>query len=321
MMRFALLLAFSLIASIAFAKDVSGSKDHPLVGRYRGAEISFYNANDFDEAWLLQAPLNYTAISSGKVSEHGGEEWLKLQGRVTKIRYDGPSGRSSLEIMGNLEAALKDKGFSVLFECADADCFVGTSTDSYLLGWSLDGAQQNARYASRARYLLAVLDRPEGKVYAAMLVGEAASGTTVYVRVVELKAMESGKVVFVDADAMQKSIAASGHAAIYGIFFDTDRDVLKPDSKPSLEQIARLLKSNPGMGLIVTGHTDNQGAFDYNVDLSRRRASAVVTALVNQYGVARERLTAFGAGMAAPAAANSTEEGRAKNRRVELVEK
>lgn len=321
MRAFIVLLCLLALSVSAQAKDAAGSKDSPLVGRYQGSQISFYATRDFDDAWLLQAPLNVTAISAGAKSAHGGEEWLKVQGRSTEIRYDGPVGRSSLEIISNLQSGLAAKGFTTLFDCADTACFAGATNDSYLLGWYLDDAQQNGRYAAHARYTLASLDRPEGKVYVALLVGEATSGPTVFLRIVELKPMDAGKVVFIDADAMQKSLAASGRVALYGIYFDTDRDTLKPDSKPTLDQIARLLKTDLELKLIVAGHTDNQGAFDYNVDLSRRRAAAVVGALAATYGIARDRLTPFGAGMAAPAAPNSTEEGRAKNRRVELVEK
>ncbi len=317
----ALLLCFLLVPASVHAKDIAGARDHPLVGRYQGSEISFFATTDFDETWLLKAPLNYAAISSHQVAEHGGPEWLKLQGRTTRIRYDGPAGRSSLEIMANLHAGLAAKGLATLFDCADEACFTGNMQDSYLLGWQLDSAQENGRYAGHVRYVLASRDRPEGTIYVALLVGESATGTTVFLRIVELKPMEAGKVVFVDADAMQKSITSSGRVALYGIFFDTNRDTLKPDSKPTLEQIARLLNSNPGLKLVVAGHTDNQGGFDYNVDLSRRRAAAVVAALVAGYGIAGDRLTPFGAGMAAPAAPNTTDEGRAKNRRVELVEK
>ncbi len=303
------------------AKDVAGAKDFPLAGRYQGSEIGFYATNDFDDAWLLKAPLDYAAISGKAVSEHGGSEWLKLQGRVTQIRYDGPAGRSSLEILANLQAGLAEKGFSTLFDCADEACFTGAVRDSYLLGWELDGAQQNGRYATHARYTLASLDRPAGKVYVAMLVGEGTPGPTVFLRIVELKPMDAGKVVFIDADAMRKSLAASGRVALYGIFFDTNRDTLKPDSKPTLDEIGHLLKTNKDLKVIVAGHTDNQGAFDYNVDLSRRRAAAVIATLAADYGIAKDRLTPFGAGMAAPAATNSTDEGRRQNRRVELVER
>ena len=229
MRALAFLLCLLAVPVSAQAKDAAGSKDSPLVGRYQGSQISFYATRDFDDAWLLQAPLNVTAISAGAKSAHGGEEWLKVQGRSTDIRYDGPVGRSSLEIIGNLQSGLTAKGFTTLFDCADTACFTGATNDSYLLGWYLDDAQQNGRYAAHARYTLASLDRPEGKVYVALLVGEATSGPTVFLRIVELKPMDAGKVVFIDADAMQKSLAASGRVALYGIYFDTDRDTLKPD--------------------------------------------------------------------------------------------
>lgn len=304
-----------------FARDIAGGRDHPLLGRYQGSEITFYAASDFDDAALLQAPLDYDAILAKRVSETGGPEWRRVQGRVTRIRYDAPAGRSSLEVMANLTAGLAGKGFAPIFDCSDADCFTGSMKDPYLLGWQVDSAQENGRYADHARYLLASLERPQGMVYVALLAGEAGGNTTVFARVVELKPMETGKVVVIEADAMQKSLAASGRVALYGIYFDTNKDVLKPESKPTLDQIAKLLKDSPGLKLIVTGHTDNQGAFDYNVGLSLRRAVSVVVALVSQYGIASDRLTPFGAGMAAPAAPNTTEDGRSKNRRVELVAK
>ncbi|HNI35755.1 MAG TPA: hypothetical protein PLV93_10170, partial [Microthrixaceae bacterium] len=84
--------------------------------------------SEFDEAALLQAPLNYDAILAKQVSDTGGPEWRRLQGRVTRIRYDAPAGRSSLEIMANLKAALAGKGFATVFECADAACFAGSMT-------------------------------------------------------------------------------------------------------------------------------------------------------------------------------------------------
>ncbi len=95
---------------------------------------------------------------------------------------------------------------------------------------------------------------------------------------------------------------------------------MKPESEPTLREISRLLSANPALRLHVVGHTDSVGTVDYNMDLSRRRAEAVVQALTSDYGVSSGRLRAAGVGPLAPAAPNTTEEGRAKNRRVELVE-
>lgn len=104
------------------------------------------------------------------------------------------------------------------------------------------------------------------------------------------------------------------------MLFDFDSAAPRPDALPQVEQIARFLRGEPGLRVVVVGHTDAEGDFAYNAELSRRRAEAVAEALVRDHGVERSRLTPFGAGMAAPVSTNRTEEGRALNRRVEIVE-
>ena len=79
---------------------------------------------------------------------------------------------------------------------------------------------------------------------------------------------------------MAKGLGEAGHIALYGIYFDTDKAVLKPESRPTLEQIAKLLTSQPQLSVFIVGHTDNQGAYDYNLDLSKRRAEAIAAELV-----------------------------------------
>jgi outer membrane protein OmpA-like peptidoglycan-associated protein len=102
-----------------------------------------------------------------------------------------------------------------------------------------------------------------------------------------------------------------------GINFDFNSDVIGPDSRPVLDQAAEILKENPGVQVVVKGFTDSVGSVAYNQALSVRRAEAVYRYLVNQ-GVDPERLTVQGFGMSDPIADNSTEAGRAQNRRVEL---
>jgi outer membrane protein OmpA-like peptidoglycan-associated protein len=118
---------------------------------------------------------------------------------------------------------------------------------------------------------------------------------------------------------MSRSLEDTGKVALYGIYFDTDKDALRPDSQPTLQEISKLLAANPQLNIRVVGHTDNQGKADYNLDLSRRRAAGVLRELTSKYGVAANRLDSFGCGLYAPVASNASEEGRAKNRRVELV--
>lgn len=139
------------------------------------------------------------------------------------------------------------------------------------------------------------------------------------------------RLIIVEKEAMSQEVAANatvfaddihttGHAAVYGIYFDTNKSEIKPESEKALAEIAKLLKKEPGLKLNVVGHTDNTGTMDANMKLSQARAEAVVQALVAKYGIAASRLKGYGVGPLAPVSSNQTEEGKAKNRRVELVE-
>jgi len=147
---------------------------------------------------------------------------------------------------------------------------------------------------------------------------EASPGGIEYVlEIIEKQAMQQD--VVADAASLAQSIRDTGKAAVYGIYFDSGKAVIKPESEPTLKEIVKLLKADPKLKLYVVGHTDNVGTYDYNMKLSKDRADAVVKELVGKYGIAASRLLSCGAGPIAPAASNLTEEGRARNRRVELV--
>jgi outer membrane protein OmpA-like peptidoglycan-associated protein len=136
--------------------------------------------------------------------------------------------------------------------------------------------------------------------------------------IVEKEAMVQ-KVV-ADASLMADSIGETGKVAVYEIFFDFNKADIKPESEPALREIAKLLSEKKTMRLHVVGHTDNVGGYDYNMKLSQARADAVVQALVTKHKVDGTRLKAAGVGPLSPVASNRTEDGKAKNRRVELVE-
>jgi outer membrane protein OmpA-like peptidoglycan-associated protein len=126
--------------------------------------------------------------------------------------------------------------------------------------------------------------------------------------------------IVADANSMAQDIKMTGKVAIYGIYFDFNKADVKPESEPTLKEIAKLLKQNPKLNLYVVGHTDNVGSMSANIDLSQRRAQAVLQVLTTKHGVDKKRLEAYGVGPLCPAAPNKTDEGRAQNRRVELVE-
>jgi OmpA-OmpF porin, OOP family len=151
----------------------------------------------------------------------------------------------------------------------------------------------------------------------AFVTGGNAGNSQYNVYIVE-KALMNQDVV-ADASSIASSIKETGKAAIYGIYFDTGKWDIKAESTPALKEIAKMLQANAAMKLYVVGHTDNVGTFDSNVKLSNSRADAVVKELIGKYSITAARLQPFGAGPTAPVKSNLTEEGRAKNRRVELV--
>jgi flagellar motor protein MotB len=285
----------------AWAQDAEGSKDHPLISRYPGSTISHYSEKAFDE---YELPLSKVASGKYAKTQH-------VEGKVTAIYYTTPEGRSAVEVYRNYESALKNAGFETLFTCART-CGDAPPSGSF----PLDDAFGN--YAADTRYLAAKLARAAGEVYVALWVYDSTFDIKSFLAVVESKPMETG-LVTVDAATLAGDISRTGHASVYGIYFDTGKADVKPESDATLKEVAKLLQQDPKLKLYVVGHTDNQGTLETNMDLSMRRANAVVQALAGKYGVAAARLKALGDGPSAPVASNDNEDGRAKNRRVELV--
>jgi OOP family OmpA-OmpF porin len=137
-------------------------------------------------------------------------------------------------------------------------------------------------------------------------------------RIVAKQAMKQD--VVADAASFSRDLDATGKVAVYGIYFDTAKSDLKPESDAAIAEIAKLLKTNISLRLFVVGHTDTVGDAAMNLRLSQARAQSVVAALTAKHGVPASRLSSFGAGPYAPVASNKDEDGRAKNRRVELVD-
>ena len=318
-----------LISASAGSFAAEPAKDNPLVGRYEGSVLDGYKAAAYDEVGLIKEPLQNWG--------GGKPDLLKVEGKVTLYLYRLPKERSLLEVQRNYESSLKAKGFEIVFSCgtANGSCYkprdgsVDTTTPyDFALAfdqpeWPRLGSRGDyARnyFAVSGRYLLARKTGPSGTVYASIALAEhnAEVGNHAFVRVVESKPMEENKIVFLDATAMQKSLAETGRVNLYGILFDLDKDVIRPESQPTLDEMTKLMRNNPPLKLSVVGHTDAQGEAKHNDDLSKRRALAVISVLVKA-GVDPRRFTTRGAGASEPVAPNDSEAGRAKNRRVELV--
>ena len=300
-----LLVGLAAVSAGAQGQDVEGSKDYPMISRYPGSVISQYLQKEYDEFTL---PLGKLVDAKFAKSQH-------LEGKVTRIVYAAPQGRAELEVFRNYQGALKKAGFETLYTCGPQECSSSGGGGSarlygngdYDIYWGPDHG---------IRYLSAKLARPEGDVYVSLFVND--EGPQVILYAVEMKPMEAD-LVTVNAASLANDINRTGHASVYGIYFDTGKAEIKPESEATLKEIAKLLQGSPNLKLFVVGHTDNQGALDMNMDLSRRRADAVLVALTTKYGVAPAKLRAFGNGPYSPMASNDSEDGRAKNRRVELV--
>jgi len=320
----AILLASLILAQgSTFAQDKEGAKDHPILKRYQDSFIFQYSQAAYAPYKLgLGKGLNPAAPASYKKTSEREE---MLEGRVTRLSYLAPAGRSGLEVFRNYEQELKDKGFTTLFKGELEEL-------GYRFGSRYEGVfGQIFEYNDDGnRYIAAKLERPEGNITVAIYVSEYSMGLTgglrpikgqpvIQVDIIEDKPMDE-RMVVVSAEKMATSIETTGRIALYGITFDFNKADIKAESTPTLEQMAKLLRTIPTMKLLVVGHTDNVGGFDYNMNLSGKRAFAVVDELSGRYGIDARRLTPMGASFMAPVASNRTEDGRAKNRRVELVE-
>jgi outer membrane protein OmpA-like peptidoglycan-associated protein len=138
-------------------------------------------------------------------------------------------------------------------------------------------------------------------------------------REIILKETQLTQDVVATAAALSGGLTGNGHVIVPGILFDTGKADVKPESSAALQEIVKLMQQDAKLKIFVVGHTDNVGAVAANLDLSKRRAAAVVAVLISQYHLAADRLQAFGAGPYAPVSANTSEAGRSLNRRVELV--
>lgn len=291
----ALLVGLGVAAGTAHA---AAEVDHPLVSRYEGSVIQSKKVADFDQYKLI----------TGRTAK-GEFEGETLEGKVTRIVYQNPAERSTLEIFRNYQQALGKAGVTTLYTCAVDECGPAYARSA----WS----RHNGLFAASdgdPRYLAGKLATDRGTAYIALMVGKART----QLDVIEIKGMQGGLVV-VNAAALAEGIDRDGKVSVYGIYFDTDKAVIKPESKPAIDEIARLLQQRPQLKIYVVGHTDMTGSLEHNRTLSEARANSVVAMLVESHGIAAARLEGHGVGPLAPVAPNANESGRARNRRVELV--
>ena len=249
---------------------------------------------------------------------------------MTRIYYELVGERTHADVYANYKKALTGAGFKLL-----ADGFQVNASQSPEIGsrkwlgvyYAMNefpasagvALLQGSATSGGSAFLAAKKEQAGGLAYVAIgLTQQRADRVSFLIDVIEVGNVETG-LVTIDAEAMGKDIDQYGKVALYGLYFDHDKAVLKSESKPALVEIATLLKARPTLNVYVVGHTDSTGTFAYNLKLSADRARAIVGALVKDYGIASARLEPHGVASLAPVVTNQSDGGRAKNRRVELV--
>lgn len=261
--------------------DIKGVQDPTLFTRLPNYYLPF--ANSFDEKQF--DGHDFLVSQAGKAVKQ------RIEGHCVKYTYsyDASAGAppSPLQIIRNYQNAGAKVGMETLFEAVNGSVHLRTTL----------------RLNRNGRETWTEVRVPNSMTY--------------YVTVIEREAMKQD--VTASAEALRNGLKQNGHVEVPGIFFDSGKADIKPESGPALQEIAKLLKAEPGINVWVVGHTDYVGSAETNAALSAARASAVAKALAKDYGLDAKRLSAYGVGPYAPVATNATEEGRAKNRRVELV--
>jgi OmpA-OmpF porin, OOP family len=282
-------IAVALFAQAALAQaegheDVEGAKDHPMVQRFPGSVIHDYVNREFEEVGFPVA------------DEDSEVKTRPVEGRYTYIMYLLPKSASCTQVTRNYEKAFQQAGLQI---------HRGVNGPRKIVNWN------NGKWVSAE----GTPNGGKGVVY--LFYGCPYDAGSADLVVVEAEAMEQK--VALDASAMQKEIEKSGRVALHGINFDTGKATITPDSAATLQQIAELLSRNGDWKLRIEGHTDNVGKPKDNLALSQRRAEAVRDWLVANAKVAAARLQTKGFGDTKPVAGNTSDDGRAQNRRVELV--
>lgn len=268
------------------------AREHPLLKFYPQASVMEYVSKEFDSVEIVTG-YNRAAAEPATKSV--------LEGRITHYYYSHKPNTSALEIVRQYESALKKAGFQTIVagKGATTPGIEDINADDAFGAFRLDRGGKPVAYIQVIAGYNGGPDNPESKVV-----------------IVEPKAMEQK--LEANAEAWFDELSKSGRIAVYGINFETGKTTLRPDAERMLQEVRKLASSHPELKLLIEGHTDNVGGPAANRKLSEDRAAAVKSWLA-AHGVKPAQLTTTGLGDSRPVADNASEEGRARNRRVELV--
>ncbi|HED38740.1 MAG TPA: DUF4892 domain-containing protein, partial [Ignavibacteria bacterium] len=271
-----IIFAFIITAVLSpdlLAKDASGSKDHPLLSRYKGAEIIKYNAIDYDEYALGISP-----VKNGKI------ETKSLEGKITTIIYKLDKKLSTFQVFKNYESALKRHGFKKTFTCTNKNCgdyfpkklVIGTNREITYNPVDV----YNMKPTSDFRYLSGSFEKQGKLIHVSLLISKNKYNNQVFVAqdIVESTEMQQG-LITIDLKSLDQAISQTGKATLHGLNFESNSAQLTSESSKAVEIIAKYLKQNAESSYFVVGHTDNNGEYAFNLKLSEDRAKMIKKSL------------------------------------------
>ncbi|MGM0414368.1 MAG: OmpA family protein [Bacillota bacterium] len=313
--RFIVILLIAGLALVGVSTGIRAEDDLGIVPVYEGSELIYDDNFGFEELPVIL-----------------GEDTVNLmEGYIRRLWFKAPEGRSPYEVIRNYEAAIENIDGQILFKSRDPqeieiddmnfyDYYNSTRQDR---GLATNVFSFTYFPEELTEYMVSkvAVDQTENYIIVAAGKGHwaASQDNLTYFEIIllELEGMEMDMVTMAQ---LQEGMLVDGRVAIYDIFFDTGQSNVKAESEEALATISEFLLENSDKRYLVVGHTDYVGSYDMNINLSEARAEAVVARLVNDYRISQEQLIAAGVGPAAPVRSNQTEEGRAMNRRVEIVE-
>lgn len=305
------------IHSLPSQADKEGCEDHPLISRYPGAVIEYCDTKNYSEYAIATGPeTGYRSIG----------EWTHVSGKQTRIYYSLKGNHGIGEVYQNYLTAIGKSDFGLIANKLHQERNVskevggGTWLNTFYSSNPFPtnaGIKINAGSGSVGGTFYIAAQK--GRVFI-VVSGKRYSDqeTVVLLDIIESGDMEDD-LITIDADYISDKIFQEGKVALLGILFDHDKASIKEESNQLLGEIAKFLQEHPDLVIFVVGHTDMTGEVQYNLDLSARRAKAVTEYLTEKHQIDSRRLLAYGVGPLAPSSNNSMEEGKAKNRRVELV--
>jgi len=301
----------ALILLVLTLNSAAAQEPSDIISLYKGSKLIFDDKIGFETHYYLS---DKTTVKS-------------IDGKMRRQFCSVPEGVSTLEIIKNYEKAISAKGGTIIYFARDAYRFTDPKTgkrvwfmrDLFTKGrptrYNQYGYMQLPHEAED--YVVGKIATPAHDIFISVASAVVENVTYYTLVTVEVEPMDMQNVTL---NVINEGIAGSGKVAIYDIYFDTGKSEIKHESSNALTVIADYLKAHADQKFLIVGHTDNTGDFESNIKLSKARAEAVINKLVSDYGISKTQLIPYGNSSASPQMSNATEEGRARNRRVELVE-